>query len=466
MAEGSSLDLSGQRTIHVTNVGGAGMSAVATLLAQMGHRVSGHDPAATTPFLDPLRALGVTIATGADGSSLPATLDVMVTSTATPADHPDVRAARARGVPVVHRSAALAAICAQRSVAAVAGTHGKTTTSALLATVLVGAGTDPGWVVGARVPGLGSSAAWGGGGELVVEADESDGTFLALGAGSAIVTNVEPDHLEHWGSEEALRAAFVRFVQAIDGPTVLCLDDPGASALASASGRSITYGLDPRSDYAIEEVVPRGTGVAFRLRHGAVTIDVELPAAPGLHNARNGAAALALAHQLGVPLDVGAASLAGFLGVARRFEVRGAVDGVVLVDSYDHLPTEVAAVLAAARAGGWRRVVCCFQPHRYSRTAGLWRHFADSFVDADLLVLTEIYPAGEDPRPGVTGKLLVDAVLDAHPRQAVAWLPGLDDVSAYLSSHLRPGDLCITLGAGDLTTVPDEVVRALERRSA
>ncbi|MGQ0433534.1 MAG: glutamate ligase domain-containing protein, partial [Microthrixaceae bacterium] len=203
-----------------------------------------------------------------------------------------------------------------------------------------------------------------------------------------------------------------------------------------------------------------------RLHHGSDEVAVELPAAPGIHNARNGAAAIALAHQLGVPLAAAAAGLSEFRGVARRFEVRGEAAGVVLVDSYDHLPTEVAAALAAARSGEWRRVVCCFQPHRYSRTEALWAAFADAFVDADVLVITDIYPAGEAARAGVTGKLIVDAVLDAHPWARVAWLPTLDDLAAYLTRQLRAGDLCITLGAGDLTTVPGRVLASLERGPA
>jgi UDP-N-acetylmuramate--alanine ligase len=464
VADAPAIDLSAPRRVHVTNVGGAGMSAVATLLAQMGHDVTGHDPADSTPFLGPLAALGVSVATGAPAPDLPVGTDAVVVSTATPPDHPAVVAARAAGVPVVHRSSALTAICAQRQVAAVAGTHGKTTTSALLATVLAEAGAAPGWIVGAGVPGLGANAAWGGGGPLVVEADESDGTFLALGAASAIVTNVEPDHLEHWGGEAALRQAFVDFVAALPGPAVLCLDDPGSAALVPHARTPVTYGTDPASDYCIDGVVAQGTGVAFDLHHGDEVVAVALPAAPGRHNARNAAAALALATHLGVPLAEGAAALTAFRGVARRFEVRGEVAGVVLVDSYDHLPTEVAAAIAAARAGGWRRVVCCFQPHRYSRTEALWRSFASAFEGADVLVVTDVYPAGEPARPGVTGKLVVDAVLDAHPFQHVVWLPTLDDVTAYLAATLREGDLCLTLGAGDLTGIPDRVLPLLERR--
>lgn len=460
----SGLDLAVPRRIHVTNVGGAGMSAVATLLVQMGHRVSGHDPADHTPFVEPLRDLGVVVTTGMERQPLSAEVEAVVVSTATPTDDPDVVDATDREIPVLHRSKALAAICQQRSVVAVAGTHGKTTTSALLATLLEGAGAQPGWVIGARVAGLGSSAAWGGSGPLVVEADESDGTFLALGAASAIVTNVEADHLEHWGSEEALRSAFHDFVAAIEGPTVLCLDDPGSADLVRSARHPVTYGIGVASDYLVSGVSQQGTGVAFTVAHDGQSVEVQVPAAPGIHNARNAAAVLALAHQLGVPLAQGAEALGAFRGVARRFEVRGEVGGVVLVDSYDHLPTEVAAALAAARGGGWARVVCCFQPHRFSRTASLWRAFADAFVDTDLLVITDIYPAGERARPGVRGKLIVDAVLDAHPRQRVVWLPTLGDTAAYLTVTLRPGDLCITLGAGDLTSVPDVLIERLAER--
>jgi UDP-N-acetylmuramate--alanine ligase len=456
------LDLDGKRRIHVTNVGGAGMSAVATLLAEMGHTVSGHDPAADTPFLGPLRALGVDVQTG-DPAPLPA-VDVVIVSTATPPDHPHVVAARTAGAAVVHRAAALAALSGRRRTIAVAGTHGKTTTSALLATLLEETGQAPGWVVGASVAGLGRSAAWGGVGPLVIEADESDGTFLALRAEAAIVTNVEPDHLEHWGGEPELRAAFERFVAALPGPAVLCADDPGSAALVAAAARPVTYGTAPHSDYRIDAIATERTGVRFTLHHGDESVEVVVPSAPGAHNARNAGGALAVAHQLGIDLQDGAAALGRFRGVARRFEVRGEAAGVVLVDSYDHLPTEVAAALAAARAGAWSRVVCCFQPHRYSRTEALGRSFADCFADADLLVVTDIYPAGEPPRPGVTGKVVVDAVLDAHPWKRVAWLPSLDDVVAYVGATLRPGDLCLTLGAGDLTSVPDRVLPLLEAR--
>jgi UDP-N-acetylmuramate--alanine ligase len=466
VAEAGTLDLARPRRLHVTNVGGAGMSAVAVLLAEMGHQVSGHDPAASTPFLDRLTAVGVAVTTGEERAPLGGDVEAVICSTATPAEDPDVVAARDAGIDVLHRSAALAALCATRRSVAVAGTHGKTTTSALLATVLDGAGTEPGWVVGSAVPGLGRAAAWGGDGPLVVEADESDGTFLALGAHTGVVTNLEPDHLEHWGGHAALVAAFERFVAALDGTAVLCADDAGAAALVAHAARPVTYGRDPGADYRLDAVAPAGTGVRFVLHHAGGAVEVEVPHAPGEHNAANAAAALATAHQLGVELSDGARALATFAGVARRFERRGEAGGVTFVDDYAHLPTEVAAAVAAGRAGGWDRVVCAFQPHRYSRTEALWETFADAFEGVDLLCLTNVYAAGEAPRPGVSGALLVGAVLDAHPRTPVAYLPRLGDVVAYLAGALRPGDLCLTLGAGDLTTVPDLVMARLTERGA
>ncbi|HEX5366020.1 MAG TPA: UDP-N-acetylmuramate--L-alanine ligase [Acidimicrobiales bacterium] len=459
----ATLDLSRPRRIHVANVGGAGMSAVATLLAEAGHRVSGHDPAPATPFLPMLAGLGVEVTTGG-APDLPGEVDAVVVSTATPADDATVVAARGRGVPVVHRAAALAALCAGRTTLAVAGTHGKTTTSALLATVLEATGRHPGWVVGSPVPVLGRSAAWGGDGPLVVEADESDGTFLALGADAAIVTNVEPDHLESWGGEEALEAAFRRFAAAVPGPLVACADDPGARALEAVAAEPVTYGQAPDADYRVVAPVPWETGVAFELHHGGERQVVRLPAAPGVHNALNAAAALALADRLGVPLPAAVAALAGFAGVARRFERRGTAGGVTVVDDYAHLPAEVAAAIGAGRSGPWSRVVAVFQPHRYSRTAALWRSFADAFEGADVVAVTDVYAAGEAPRPGVSGKLVVDAVLDAHPWRPMAWLPTLDDVVVWLRATLRPGDLCLTLGAGDLTTLAPGILAMLEER--
>jgi UDP-N-acetylmuramate--alanine ligase len=440
------------------------MSAIATVLAGMGHRVTGSD-LKDSPGLTRLRAAGVAVTVGHRAENL-GDAEAVAVSTAIPPTNPEVVAAGERGVPVLRRAEVLAAIAATRRTVAVAGTHGKTTTSSMLALVLSEAGMRPSFVVGGELNEIGSGAVWDDGEWFVVEADESDGTFLELGAEAALVTNVEPDHLEHYGSWAALRDAFRRFVAAAPGPRVVCADDAEAAAVADAVGGCVTYGTAAGADWRMVDVRAERAGVSFDLLHGDEVVGrVALPV-PGVHNARNAAGALVTAVALGAPVDAGLRALARYAGVARRFQFRGEAAGVTFVDDYAHLPTEVRAALAAARAGGWRRVVCVFQPHRYSRTAALWQDFADAFDDADVLVLTDVYAAGEAPRPGVTGALLVNAVLDAHPWRRLAYFPRRSELVPFLARELRPGDLCLTLGAGDLTSVPDEVRAALAARAA
>jgi UDP-N-acetylmuramate--alanine ligase len=452
------LDLSTPRRLHLVGVGGAGMSAIATVLLAMGHEVSGSDAVDSVP-LRRLRDLGVRVTIGHDAAAVAGPLDAVAASTAVDPSNPELVAARAAGVPTLRRADVLSAICATRPPIVVAGTHGKTTTTAMLAVVLAAAGLEPSYVVGGEVPDLGGGAAWTGGPRFVVEGDESDGTFLELHTEVAVLTNVEPDHLEHYGGEEGLRAAFRAFLEAADR-RVVCADDPGAVA-AAAGLDAVTYGTAEGATYRLADVRPGRAGVDLTVVRAGEVLGPLHVGVPGLHNARNAGAALATAVEAGVAFDVAAGALARFRGVGRRFEVRGEAAGVTVVDDYAHLPTEVAAALAAARSGGWHRVVAVFQPHRYSRTEALARSFADAFVDADLLVVTDVYAAGEAPRPGVTGKVVVDAVLDAHPYAAVAWIPRRDDLVPYLRSRLRPGDVCCTLGAGDLTTLPDDLLAAL-----
>jgi len=452
------------RVVHVVAVGGSGMGPIAMVLAAMGHRVSGSD-LRDSVVLDRLREVGVRAVVGHDAANLPDDVELVAVSTAVPDDNPEVVEARRRGVPVARRTVLLAAIAAERRALAVAGTHGKTTTSAMLALVLQEGGLDPSFIVGGRVTALGHGAAWTGGEWFVLEADESDGSGFAVPHAGAIVTNVEPDHLEYHGTFENLQSAFARFLAATTGPRVVCADDEVAARLGREAG-ALLYGTTDGADLHMAEVRSGRDGVSFQLfRGGARLGPVHVPL-PGLHNARNACAALAMGLELGVTFDDAVRGLARFGGVDRRFQHRGEAAGVTFVDDYAHLPTEVAAAVAAARDGGWSRVVTVFQPHRYSRTEALWQDFADAFDGSDLLVLTDIYPADEAPRPGVTGALLVQAVLDAHPRQRLAYLPTLDDVVAYLGERLRPGDLCLTLGAGDLTGVPDRLLERLAQREA
>jgi len=452
------IDLSRPRRVHVVAIGGAGMSAIATVLVAMGHTVTGSD-LKDSRRLERLRVLGLDVHVGHAAEHV-GDVDAVAVSTAIRPSNVEVVAAHGRGIPVLRRAEILAAMCATRRTIAVAGTHGKTTTSSMLALALTEAGMAPSFIIGGDVTEIGSGAVWTDGELFVVEADESDGTFLELGPEAVIVTSVEPDHLEHYGGFDGLRAAFERFLKEAPGPRVVCADDPIAADLAARVG-ALTYGTAPGSTFRMDDVQGDRFGVRYTVLHEERPLgEIRLPI-PGLHNARNATAALVMALTLGAPFEVAAAALGRFAGVARRFEFRGEAAGVTFVDDYAHLPEEVRQVLAAAREGGWRRVVCVFQPHRYSRTADLWSSFGDAFRDADLLVVTDIYSAGEDPRPGISGKLIVDTVLDTNPAQQVAYLPKRSDVVSYLRGRLRPGDVCLTLGAGDLTTLPDELLAEL-----
>lgn len=446
------IDLSSPRTIHVVGVGGAGMSAIATVLAGMGHRVSGSDLKASAT-LERLRLHGVDAHAGHAAGHVPADADAVVVSTAVLDTNPEVAAAHERGIPVLRRAEALRLVTATRRTVAVSGTHGKTTTSSLLALALREAGWHPSFVIGGEVNEVGGNAAHDEGEWLVVEADESDGTFVELEYEAALVTNVEPDHLEHWGGFEPLVEAFRRFVAAAPGPAVVCADDPVAAALG---GGLTGYGFAEGAAYRLADYEARPGGSAFTLSGPSGELGrVELPV-PGRHNALNAAGAATMAVELGAPFDAVAGALRRFAGVSRRFEFRGDVAGRALVDDYAHLPAEVRAAVATAREGPWERVVAVFQPHRFSRTATLWQDFGHAFDGADVVVLTDVYGAGEAPRPGISGRLVLRAVLDAGPPARVVYLPRRADLVRHLPQLTRPGDLVLTLGAGDVTSLADE----------
>jgi len=452
--------------IHILGIGGIGMSAIAEILTALGHGVTGSD-LKDGPTVERLRALGLQVRVGHDAANV-GDAELVCISTAIPARNPEVVAARDAGLPVLRRADMLAALCRLRSTVAVAGTHGKTTTSSMLALILVEAGVRPSFLIGGDLNETGTGAAWDEGDLFVVEADESDGTFLVLGPRAGIVTNVEADHLDHYGSYDAVRAAFERFVTGIDGPAVVGIDLPDGAALAAAARdrqpRLATFGADPAADYRIVDAHSGPDGVSWSLHHHGHDLGrLSLPVL-GLHNAANATAAAACALELGIGIEPVRSALARFAGVARRLQFRGETTGITFIDDYAHLPGEVAAALAAVRSAGWSRVVAVYQPHRYSRVEALWPDFGDAFVDADLVAVTEIYAAGERPRPGVSGKLVVNAALDAHPWRPLAYLPHHGDVIAYLLATLRPGDCCVTLGAGDLTTLPDEIQPLLAER--
>lgn len=455
------FDLSRPGRYHVVGAGGPGMSAIALVLAEMGHRVSGSD-IREHPVLDRLRAAGVEVHIGHD-RAYASGADGVTASSAIPVSNIEIDEALHGGGHYEVRAGMLASICAMARSIGVAGTHGKTTTSSLLMQILAHAGRRPSFVIGGDVADMGTGAQWTGGEWLVVEADENDRTHLALPLEATILTNVDVDHLEMWGSFEAIVEGFADYLAQIPGPKVLCADDPHCARFAADLGEGravVTYGTDESADYRITDVVAASGVQQFTLlRRGEPLGRVDLPLR-GIHNVRNASAAIAMALELGVGFDAAVEAVARFGGVARRFDFRGEHRGVTFVDDYGHVPAEIAASLAAARTSGdgWSRVVAVFQPNRYRRMALLWPEYRDAFVDADVVVLTDIYPSGDQPIPGVTGKLVVNAVLDAHPQQRVVWLPRRADLVEFLAGELRAGDVCISMGCGDIATLPTEVL--------
>ena len=443
--------------VHVIGIGGAGMSAIATVLRAMGHEVTGSD-LRESGVTERLRSLGIAVAIGQDAANVD-DADVVTRSTAVQDDNPEVVEAGRRGIPVMSRAETLAGIATRKRCIAVAGTHGKTTTASMLSLVLVEAGLHPSFLIGGEVNEIGTNAVWDTGEWIVVEADESDGTFLHLTPDIAVVTNVEADHLDHYGTFDAVRAAFAQFLD-IAGRGVVGGDDAEARAIGLAAGADIV-GLSEGSTFTMTSVLTGRSSVAFDLNgpDGSLVTRIEA-SVPGLHNAENAAVAAVAALAAGAAPAAVSRALARFGGVARRFEFRGERDGVTFVDDYAHLPTEVRAALSAASGGGWGRVVAVFQPHRYTRTAELGEEFGTAFGDADVVVVTDVYGAGEAPVPGVSGRTVADAVRRARPDAEVHFVPGRSELVAVVGGLLRPGDLCLTLGAGDLTSLPDELLAA------
>lgn len=451
---------------HFVGIGGAGMSGIARVLHDRGLPVSGSD-LRESRYSHALRDAGIPVTIGHDASYL-GNPEVVVVSSAIPESNPEVVEARRRGLPLWPRAKMLARLAEDRSTIAIAGTHGKTTTSSMVATMLAGMGLDPTYLIGGEVCAFGTNAACGGGEHYVVEADESDGSFLYLDPFIAVITNVEADHLDHYGTLVALEDTFERFAARTvsGGAVVVCADDGRAVALARRSGaRVVTYGCAEDADVRCTGLRRHGAGHLFTLTPSGglsceATIDV-----PGTHNVLNATAALAVAHVLGLDISSAVDALAGYAGVRRRFDLVGEEGGVRVVDDYAHHPTEVRATLAAARSAGADRVWVVFQPHRYSRTEALAAEFGAAFSEADRIILMEVYSAGETPIPGVTGKTLVEEVLLSDPRSRVSYLPHRSDIPLFLSRYSREGDLVITMGAGDVTALGPEILRALHEET-
>jgi UDP-N-acetylmuramate--alanine ligase len=466
--------------VHFVGIGGIGMSGIAELLANLGYAVSGSDEKRSV-VTDRLRTMGITISTGHDARHV-GNADVVVISAAVRATNPEVVEARRRQIPVIPRAEMLAELMRLRFAVAVAGAHGKTTTTSMIALVLERAGLDPTAVIGGRLSAFGSNARLGRGELMVAEADESDRSFLKLFPSVAVITNIDREHLENYGSFDDLRQAFVDFANKVPfyGAVVACVDDPNLKgALPRVTRRVITYGLDaPDAQVTATDVrlAPLAVTATVKWREqpgetaaaaedggrtstlGRLTLNV-----PGRHNLQNALAAVAVGLELGLPFERIADGLREFRGAERRFEVRGEPNGILVVDDYGHHPTEIRAVLEAARTLD-RRVVVAFQPHRFSRTAQLLDDFGPALAGADAVILTDIYAAGEDPIPGATLGALADAIRREDIQLEV--VPVLDDVPDAIARVSRPGDVVITLGAGSIGALPERVIAAIDARAA
>jgi UDP-N-acetylmuramate--alanine ligase len=461
------------RAVHFVGIGGIGMSGIAELLANLGYEVSGSDVRKSS-VTDNLARLGVRIAIGHAASNV-GRADVVVVSSAIMSGNPEADEANRRHVPVIPRAEMLAELMRLRYGIAIAGAHGKTSTTSMVALVLERAGLDPTAVIGGRLSAFGSNARLGRGDYMVAEADESDRSFLKLSPAIAVVTNIDREHMESYGSWEDLRQAFVDFANKVPfyGAAIACADDEGVrGVLPRISRRLTTYGLADEDGRASANVTGhRMTLEAFGsravVRYRTPETDIELGElrlkVPGRHNLLNALAAIAVAMEVGIPFPTAAGALAGFQGAERRFQLLGEEHGVMVVDDYGHHPTEIAAVIAAARAGIDRRIVVVFQPHRYSRTRMLMKEFGETLARADEIVLTDIYSAGEPAMPGVTLDALA-SVVRSNAGRAVHVVPSLDDVPDAVAALSRPGDLVITLGAGSIGATGERILEAVRTR--
>jgi UDP-N-acetylmuramate--alanine ligase len=448
--------------VHFVGIGGAGMSGIARILLARGIAVSGSDRAASAQTAE-LAALGAVVHVGHAAANVGDADTVVTTPSAIRDDNPELVEARRRGIRVVHRATVLAALMLGKQGIAVSGTHGKTTTTSMVTTVLRAAGADPGYVIGGVLAETGTGAHDGAGNWFVAEADESDGSFVVLAPRAAIVTCIEADHLDNYGSLDEIEQAFAAFAARITegGLLVACCDDPRAAALARAAAalpiQVRTYGESPAADYRVTDVLPRGMAARLTVTPG---VQLEL-AVPGRHNALNAAAAFAAAVELGFPAETVARGLAAYRGASRRMEPKGEVDGVRVLDTYAHHPTELTADLTAARdVAGHGRVIAVFQPHLYSRTRIFAAEFGTALGLADEALVLDVYGAREEPEPGITGKIVADAVPGGRGR----FVPDAASAPDIIAGLAKPGDLVLTMGAGDVTTLGPMIVAALRDR--
>ena len=457
------IDLREPKRVHIVGVGGPGMSAVATVLAEMGHQVSGSD-IRRSELTTRLENLGITINIP-HNPEVVLGCDFVTGSPAIAESNIEYQKARDLNIRVLSRAETLASICRCATSVGVAGTHGKTTTSSMLTTILLGAGKNPSYLIGGDVISLNRGASWSNSELFVVEADESDGTHAQLPLAATILTNIDIDHLDHFKTQAAIEQSFFDYVGNIAGPRVLCLDDP-ACALIAQTHNAITYSVNDKSsaDYVATSIKFKNGSSSFGFAQNLGSQSVELGRINlplrGHHNVSNALAALAMAMQFGVEFEQAAQALSNFGGVARRFDVQGVDHGATFVDDYAHLPNEISAVLSGVRdeSDNWSRVVAVFQPNRFNRMSVISHLYADSFVAADLVVITDIYSSGTEPISGVTGQLVVDAILESHPNSRVIYQPSRTNLVEFLADEIKDGDLCISMGCGDISSLPSEVI--------
>ncbi|MDR7865851.1 MAG: UDP-N-acetylmuramate--L-alanine ligase [Sporomusaceae bacterium] len=452
--------------IHFVGIGGAGMSAIAKVLLAKGFAVSGSD-IAKSETIHRLQQLGANIIIGHDAANIDGA-EAIVVSTAIAGSNPEIAAAKTQGLPIYHRSEMVAALMDERRGIAVAGAHGKTTTTSMIALMLEKTGLDPTIIIGGDIDYLNGNAKLGGGEWLVAEADESDASFLKLNPEVAVVTNIENDHMDHYGTMDNILAAFTAFIgklPADNGLAVLCFDNRYIRDIAPNCGRKyISYALDGEADYTAENIETRGMTTTYLACHhgrplGTVVINV-----PGRHNVANSLAAVVVGIHAGLAFEQVAAGLGHFQGVKRRFQTKGRVSGVWIVDDYAHHPTEIATTLEAARDVNPKRLICVFQPHRYTRTKFLRQEFGGAFTRADLLILTDIYSAGEAPIPGISGETLKEEV-ERQTDKPVTYIADKANIARYLSEIVEPGDLVMTMGAGNIYLSGEELVDRLAHKN-
>ena len=448
--------------VHLVGIGGIGMSGIAEVLLTLGYSVSGSDVKLSN-ITERLQELGATIyeghqASNADGAH------VVVTSSAVKSDNPEVIEAHNRKIPVIPRAEMLAELMRLKYGIAVAGAHGKTTTTSMVASVLAAAHLDPTFVIGGRVNQAGATARLGKGEYFVVEADESDRSFLMLAPVVAVVTTIDREHLDQYASLEDIQGAFTQFVNRVPfyGAAILSIDEPNVQAIIPGVKRPIiTYGTSSQADLVLSDIKLDGLKSEFRLAYKGDDLGIfRLSHSPGMHNVRNAAAAAAVALYLNVASDLIREGLAKFAGVGRRFDIKGMVNDITVIDDYGHHPAEIRATLDAARGCEYARLLVLFQPHRFTRTQHLWDEFCRAFDQADVLVLTDIYPAGEAPIPGVTGEGLANAIAGAG-HKSVYYSRSLQQATEYLLKQARPGDAILTIGAGSVSRASNDLVTLL-----